>query len=763
MAQSFLLTALALVVIIGLYFAARKRGETKRYVTYKVVLPAEGTKPGDLKRWLLVCRQLMKGKSFSSWRERPRVSLEAVFSGNDGLQLLFCAPIEISLQLKNHLYAYWPKLHIEKIRTGRSYSLKKNSGCKLSRWRTGSSFPAIEDGNIIETLAGSLRGLSPSEFAGWQINFEADQTQPILRLSTAALKLMYNLARSLFIAVADASLDRPSRSQRSFNRAVKLRAVNHKSRQFKVSLCSVVGAETEQRLKVLDTAVAAALKVHGLKPIYFNSEVRDFTAFSGRLMRRTFNADSAMLSRLFDLPSPGGSWQLDADVRFSSALPVALDRRQHKPDLVLGLNHANDESAAVGLSKSEREKHMLIIGGTGTGKSNLVAYAFSQDMHNGKGAALIDPHGELARDVLRYVPKDRIADCVYVDPADIRHPVAVNLLELPKGLRGDNLEAAKDFIAESVVSILRKTFSGDDSGGHRIEYILRNAVHTAFSVPDANLFTLHKLLTNDSFRNGIVSSLKDESLKDFWYGEFNKAGSFQRVKMIAGVTAKLGRYQRSVAARRMLEYPNSSINFDDVINSGKLLICNLDKGALGEDTSSLIGMIMLAKLQLASWRRLLRNSSKPRPFYLYVDEFEQFNAPVFTQLISDSRKYGLHLTLAEQTLAHQDKAGSDILLANVGNVVAFRIAADSDVRKLLPLYLPHLNPSDLINLDPYNFYLKSSGEKSRQPVSAQSILIKGKGSKTISDKIINSSHKHYSYPYIDSIHNTPLLRIPYKS
>ena len=261
----------------------------------------------------------------------------------------------------------------------------------------------------------------------------------------------------------------------------------------------------------------------------------------------------------------------------------------------------------------------------------------------------------------------------------------------------------KDFVCESIVSIFRKIFSSDDSGGHRIEYILRNAVYTSFSVPDATLFTIHKLLTNDIYRSSVVARLSDGSLRDFWYGEFNKAGSYQRVKMIAGVTAKLGRFQRSCVTRKILEKPKSTLDLNEVLNQGRILIGNFAQGVIGEDTSQLLSMVLIAKIQLAALARQKLQPIDRRPFYLYIDEFQTLSTGGMIQFVGEARKFGVNLVMAEQTTAHQDEYQADVLIGNVGNVVCFRMPAELDGHRLGRLFLPTIQSLDLANLPAYRF------------------------------------------------------------
>ncbi len=756
MALSFVPLALVVVISTG-YFLAKTKNKPIRYVTYKITLPAFGQKPEDPAKLYSLISQILNGHK--SRGPKPLVVLESVINTTEGIRFLITAPLEYSSLLKNHLVAYWPKLSIAKIRHGRGLEIDNNIGVRASQWQPGSIFPSLEDGNLLSLISGSMHGLKDDEIAGWQIILCSAKEPFYILLWRYFYKVLFSLSKAVFIVLQDISGDSVSARQRSINRALKAKSKTNNKPPLKACCRSIVGATSDRRLKALNLAMSSTLMAYGLMPFRLATEdgSHGFIRFQ---FKRSFPAGPITLSSLFDFPDPGGNWQFSAEAVYSSDVKPSLRYRQSKPEIIIGASHDQDK-VEVGLSKTERKKHTLVIGGTGMGKSTLLEYSFVQDMNSNYGAALIDPHGDLANSLIKRIPSERINDVIFIDPSNLDYPVAVNLLEIPKGL-DDNAQAmAKDYITESLISIFRKVFSDEDSGGHRIEYILRNVIHTAFSVPDATLFTLQKILTNDLFRTSVINQLKDDSLKDFWYGEFNKAGSYQKVKMIGGVTAKLGRFERSTVAKRMLAYPHSTIDFDEVLDMKKLLICNLSKGSIGNDTSSLLGMVILAKLQLSSWRRAQTQSFKRSDYYLYVDEFQQFSAPIFTQLVSESRKFGLYLTLAEQTTSYQDESESSILLANVGNIVCFRTHSETDVRRLLPLYKPYLNELDLIYLDPYKFYLKSSGEKAKPPVSANTILFKDSGNSSLAKRAITSSHSQYSYPYISSPVPEKDKRIPF--
>jgi DNA helicase HerA-like ATPase len=424
-------------------------------------------------------------------------------------------------------------------------------------------------------------------------------------------------------------------------------------------------------------------------------------------------------------------------------LPVAFKKRS-KFSVTLGLNDYQGYSNPIGLSEDERQRHLYITGGTGSGKTTLLKYMIKQDIKSGRGIALIDPHGDLAESIINEVPKSRLKDVIYFNPCDISHPIVLNILETSLDLKGDEKLLEQDLITEQLVSIFRKLFSKNESGGNRLEHIVRNAVETAFLVPDATIFTVYRLLTDDKYRNDIISKISDKSLISFWNNEYNSAGSMQRVKLSIGITSKIGRFLRSTVTRRMLGHPTSTISFDDIINNNKILICNLSKGLIGEDNSQLIGTLVMAKFQIASYKRARMKESDRKDFYLYIDEFQNFATSSFLQMLSEGRKYHLLLTIAEQSPSQQDVKYISNILANVGNVITFRSNSPLDEKLLLPIYSPFITEGEILNLPAFNFYIKVAAKYVKEPTSG--VTIKQKESSLGSYKrVVASSRKKYSY------------------
>lgn len=526
---------------------------------------------------------------------------------------------------------------------------------------------------------------------------------------------------------------------------------------FKTELRVLLACDAKQEVKKRRKSVESALSLFTV-PKYQNLKlVRTPVALMKRYMQYAFSKrlpsqfkasnifSASELSSLFHFPHSVTAKTENVVKSLSRTLPAPVSLKNGtRLDIRLGKNEHHGSETAIGLTEDERQRHVYIIGGTGNGKTTMLLYSIVQDIQNGKGLAVLDPHGDLAETILRHIPAERINDVIYLNPDDLTHPIGINLLELDPTLTGDDLLREKDLITESTISVLRKIFSEDDSGGHRIEYVLRNTIQTALTMEGATLFTIFRLLNDAKYRRGVVKSLQDEDLKNFWNNELGKAGEFQRVKMAAGITAKIGRFLFSASAKRMLEQEKSTIDFDNILDSGKILICNFSKGLLGEDTSTLFGTTVLAKLQVASLKRARQKQANRRSFYLYVDEFQNFATMSFVQMLSEARKYKLFLTMAEQSTSQQDQQRLvDIILANVGTVVCFRSGSPADERLILPLFHPYIEQGEIANLPAYNFYCRIAAVHAQEPMSGVTVLLEDAGSEVLAKEASEYSRKTY--------------------
>ncbi len=432
----------------------------------------------------------------------------------------------------------------------------------------------------------------------------------------------------------------------------------------------------------------------------------------------------------------------------SKQLPAPLSlKKETGLDVVFANNSYGGSVTPIGLTQEERRRHMYILGATGTGKSTLLLSMIDQDIKNNKGICVIDPHGDLIEKILPTIPDNRLKEVIYFNPDDIGYPIGINLLELSQGLDPEDAVREKEFITESIISLFHKIYS-DKYSGPRMEYILRNTIHTAFTVPNATLFTVYKLLINEPFRKTITANLTDENLKDFWKYEFSKAGDYQKVKMISPITNKIGRFLFSPTAKRILEQEKSTINFDHIMDSGKILLCNLSKGKIGEDNSEVFGIVIMTKIQLAALKRARVDIEERKDFYLYVDEFQNFATSAFAQILSEARKYKLNAILAHQTTSQlEDKSLVNVTLANTGTIICFRTSNPEDERLILPQFNPYVLEGEIGSLPSYNFYIKINAISPEEPFSGETILLTPiRGKRRVSD-VIEGSRTRYAIKY----------------
>lgn len=425
------------------------------------------------------------------------------------------------------------------------------------------------------------------------------------------------------------------------------------------------------------------------------------------------------------------------------APPLSLKKSDHKLDIVFAHNSYGETTTPIGLTLEERERHTYIIGATGTGKTTMLLQMIYQDILNGKGLAVVDPHGDLTERLLGVIPKERIKDVVYFNPYDIDCSIGLNILELSETTSEVERHREKDLIVSSIVSIFHKLYPARYSGP-RMEHILRNTVLTALELENPTLFTVYKLLTDNSFRKQTIAKLNDVVLKEFWKNEFEKQGSYQKAEQISPITNKLGRFLTTTMTRRILNQEKSKLNFDEIMNEKRILICDLSKGKIGEDTSSFLGSLIIAKLQLAALKRIHIPEDKRTDFFLYIDEFQNFATITFAQILSEARKYHLNTILAHQTISQiEDQDLLKIILANVATVISFRTSNPSDESTILPIFAPQVTKNEISNLPSYSFYIKINALYPQDAFSGTTANFLIKNDENIRREVIAYSRNNY--------------------
>ena len=569
-----------------------------------------------------------------------------------------------------------------------------------------------------------------------------------------------------FAYTATQNLQKPARMLTSFEQEM-VKAIEEKVDQslFEAKIRLLVGVNNKgevvdrvsgfnSALEIFSSTSNQSLKKKARLPVSLFDKYL-FLNFKKRLLSFVFNSSQTILSvsevsDLYHFPFTKVTQTENISKSHSKELPAPLSLKNNpKFNVEFAKNTYAGTTTMIGLTTEERARHMYVIGATGTGKTTMLLSMINQDLRNGNGVCIVDPHGDLAEAAINCIPEERIKDLIYFNPIDIKYPIGVNLMELTPNLNEEELLIEKEFIAESIISLFRKLFSdATSSHPHRIEYILRNTIHTAFTLENPTLFTIFDLLNNPAFQKKVISQLQDENLKNFWKYEFGKAGDYQKVKMVAPVTARIGRFLFSPSAKRILEQEKSTINFDDILDNKKILICNLSKGNIGEDTSEVMGIMILNKIQLAALKRSRVEKEKRNEFYLYVDEFQNFATPSFIQMLSEARKYGLSLIMAEQSTSQQkDRNLVDIILANTGTVVTFRSANPRDEQVLLPQFNPYLSAGEISNLPSFHFFMKKAAIVPDEPFSGETMPVTITKDENKWKRFIQTSRGDYAIKY----------------
>jgi len=357
-----------------------------------------------------------------------------------------------------------------------------------------------------------------------------------------------------------------------------------------------------------------------------------------------------------------------------------------------------NQETIFGIKTPDRRKHVYVIGKTGAGKSTLIANMAIDDIRKDRGIGIIDPHGDLSEIIMDYIPKRRLNDVVYLEPFDTERPFSLNVLEVHN-------DQHKDLVSSGIVAIFHKIYG--ESWGPRLEYILRNVILTLLDIEGGTLLDALRILSDQDFRDKVVARLSDPVLKNFWVAEFAKMPDKMRAEAVSPIQNKVGQFVSSKMIRNIIGNPVSSINLQEIMDEGKILILNLSQGKLGEDNAALLGAMVITQIQLAAMNRSFQKEEARRDFFLYVDEFQNFATTSFIKILSEARKYRLSLTLANQYSDQLEEEMQYAIYGNVGTLISFVVGAH-DAELLTKEYAEIYTENDLVSLGKFETVMKLS-------------------------------------------------------
>lgn len=413
------------------------------------------------------------------------------------------------------------------------------------------------------------------------------------------------------------------------------------------------------------------------------------------------------LASLWHLPTP---YIETPNIKWLTSKKAPAPVNVPRSGLLLGRNIYRNLETPVYIERDDRRRHMYIIGRTGSGKTEIMKYMSVQDIKNGEGLAILDPHGDFIEDILPHIPKSRAEDVILFEPFDMDRPVGLNMLEVDS-------EEQKDFAVQEMISIFYKLVTDPAMLGPMFEHNMRNAMLTLMADKEhpGTITDIPRIFTDTDFQKYKVSKLKDPVVRLFWEKEMAKTSDFHKSEMLGYLISKVGRFVENAMMRNIVGQPKSGFNFRDIMDKRKILLVNLAKGKVGEINAKLLGLIIVSKLQMAALSRAdVREEERP-DFYLYVDEFQNFITDAFSSILSEARKYHLNLVVAHQYLGQLEQqagaqgAGStdlrDAVFGNAGTMVSFRIGAE-DAEVMAKEFAPTFNEFDLVNVDRFNAYIK---------------------------------------------------------
>ncbi|MBD3247689.1 type IV secretion system DNA-binding domain-containing protein [Candidatus Falkowbacteria bacterium] len=415
--------------------------------------------------------------------------------------------------------------------------------------------------------------------------------------------------------------------------------------------------------------------------------------------------------------------------------------------VLLGHNHYRGVSKEIRIKRNDRRRHMYIIGKSGGGKSVFMASMAVQDILNGEGVCVMDPHGDLVETILKRVPPERAEDVILFSPSDTDRPMGLNLIEFDQ-----RYPEQKTFVINELIKIFDKLYDLKSTGGPMFEQYMRNALLLIMAHPESGstLMEVPKVLADPAFRKMKLDNCPDMTVVDFWKEQAEKAGGEAALaNVVPYVTSKLTQFVSNDTMRPIIGQQKSAFNFRDIMDKQKILLIDLSKGKIGEMNAYLLGLIIVGKILMASLSRTDMPEEKRKDFYLYIDEFQNFTTDSISTILSEARKYGLNLTIAHQYLGQLSQSGQDTgikdaVFGNVGSWVLLKIGSE-DAEVLEKEFSPTFNQYDLINIEAHTAYAKLliDGTASK-PFSMKTVWpIPGVEREGVSEKVRNLSRLKY--------------------
>lgn len=741
----FLFFALILAAIFLIRFFIRRSAVNNSYFDHQlflVKLPKETPKDNESNFGVSqIKEEIAKGetifasigglkaeKSFDSWLygRQDHFSFEVVASQNK-IAFYFATPKNSARYLEQQIHAHYPDASIEEIEDYNSFApdsqvvaghlkTKKEFFFPIKTYQKMEVDPMNSIINVLSKLSKdesvAIQYVVRSSLPGWHARLKKVVTKIIEKNSVKdGLKSSNFLVEALSLLSLknkdkDLNANTPPKVLTEVEREM-IKAMEEKNSKsgLDVNIRVVVCAKTKIQAKLYLENISSSFSEYnnysyGNNFSRLNDDgervVEDFIyrRFQDNI---SFLLNTEELASIFHLPlkyteTPNILWLTAKTAPAPSEVP--------NEGLLLGNNVYRGVKKEIRIKRADRRRHMYVVGKSGVGKSVLLTNMAVQDIVNGEGVCVMDPHGDLIADILERIPPERAEDVIVFSPADLERPLALNLLEFDP-----RYPEQKSFVINEMIGIFDKLYDLKATGGPMFEQYMRNAMLLIMDDPESGstLMEIPKVLADENFRRMKLSRCKNKPVVDFWHNEAEKAGGEAALaNIVPYITSKLTSFISNDMMRPIIGQQHSSFNFRDLMDNQKILLVELSKGVVGEMNAYLLGMIIVGKILMASLSRADMRAEDRKDFYLYIDEFQNFTTNSVCQILSEARKYGLNLIIAHQYIGQlskgSDTAIKDAVFGNVGTMLSFKIGSE-DAEFLVKEFSPVFNEFDLINID----------------------------------------------------------------
>jgi hypothetical protein len=742
--MALMIVILILILVLTVWFFVYRKNKkqklsiqgAEKLVMLKILLPKlvkrqeeKESQQKDFREVMSVAEQLFsafasiykKGLEYKIFGQ-IRTSFEII--AKDGLIYFYVGiPKELQNFTEKQIQGIYPDAEIETSKDFKIFSSDCRVACGMLKLREKFVFPVKTYKNLenepLNSLTNSLSKLGKDSKATIQVLIKPTSGNWKKAVEKAAGQIVENkpVTESWFGKIIDGLISFLQSSKNGQDRLQqekkltpiqeqKLKLLQEKQSKigFKTQIKVVVTSPTEEEAKInLDNILNSysqytSPESNGFKIV----DVRNKSNFITSFILREFNdpymiLNTEELASVFHFPSyfvetPNIFWLK------SKILPAPND--VPKEGIFMGENHYRGEVRKIYINNDDRRRHVYMVGKTGTGKTTLYLNMIKQDIEMGHGCCFVDPNGDAAESVLRFVPKQRAEDVIYFDPSDSERPMGLNLLEWKR-------PEDKDYLIAEWLEIFQKLFDPNRTGmvGPQFEHWGRNAALTVMAQPGGGtLLEIPRLFTDDDFREKCTSYLKDPVVIAFWEQQMAKTADFHKSEMYNYFISKFGRFLTNDLMRNIIGQAKSAFDFRKIMDEGKILIVNLSKGKLGEMNSYLLGMILVSKIQVAAFQRADTPEEERKDFYLYVDEFQNFTTDSFKTILSEARKYRLSLSIAHQYVQQLSEPIRDACIGNAGTIISYRVGAQD--AEFLAKEFPGVSEQDITNLPFATMYIK---------------------------------------------------------